>query len=189
MTIIKLNILQGRTFEHVFQCSESIIIYKKIDELIDTVPVRIVVKDHGLPDGWPIFIQGVGHPKQLNTDRPVMASILNKDTIELNKLALCCCSYNIKDAYISYFKPYDLTGFKARATIRPHINSPVVFYKWDNVVADYDLNAFILKINANETTEFKWTNGIYDMEAVNDSGEVYSVVNPSPVKVFKEVTR
>ncbi|UYZ85335.1 hypothetical protein MTZ49_07250 [Entomomonas sp. E2T0] len=186
---IEITIQQGKTFNYGFKLADNEIVYRSISELINKVPVQLLVEDHSIPDNWPVTISCVKNPFELNTECPVIATVIDKDIIEINQMTVCCKRPYSGSGMISYYKPYDLTGFTARATIRPHINSKEIFYQWDQVIVDAQNHLIILQIPAEVTATFCWCNAIYDVEATAPSGEVLSVVSPSGVTIEPEVTR
>lgn len=187
--VIDITIQQGKTFDFGVRCIDNEIIYKPISKLISQAPVILEVLDHGMPEDWPVTISCVKHPHELNTEYPVFATVKDKDTIEINKMTVCCKRPYAGDGKIAYYKPYDLTGYTARASIRPSVHSKEIFYQWDQVIVDPQHSAFILQIPAAITATFRWRNAVYDLEAISPSGKVISVVSPSQVIVEPEVTR
>lgn len=186
---LDITIQQGKTFNQAFKVADEELVYKPITSLISTAPVRLKVVDHGLVDNWPILINCVKNPVQLNTEYPVVASVIDQDTIEVNKLVICCDRPYQGQGVIIFNKPCDLTGFTARASIRPAINSSKVLYEWSQVIVDTLQHAFILTIPADITATFNWSKAIYDLEAISPNGEVFSIISPSQVLVEQEVTK
>lgn len=186
---IDIVIQQGKTFNQAFKIADEELIYKPITSLISTAPVRLKVANHGLVDDWPILINCVKNPIQLNTEYPVVASVIDQDTIEVNKLAICCNRPYQGQGVIIFNKPCDLTGFAARASIRPAINSCKVLYEWSQITIDTVQHAIILTIPAAITASFKWSKAIYDVELIAPTGEVICLVSPSSVIIEREVTR
>lgn len=189
MQQINITIHQGATFNYGFKLAESERIYKPITAITSRVPVQLTVENHQLPDQWPVIISCVKYPYELNTTYPVIATVVDENSLVLNDLTLCFKRPLSGNGVITYYKPYDLTDFKARAMIRPSVYSDEVFYQWDNLTIEPQNHLINLQIPAEITATFQWRNAVYDIDALTPSGEVIALINTSHVTVVPKVSR
>lgn len=195
---IDLTITRGKTFEFGYLYADDELIYLPITAMPSKAPVRLTVVGHGIPDGWPVQIQCVKSPAELNTDDGSYHSIkvIDADTIELNSVNAHCWKAFSGSGLVVCSKPADLTGWHCRAQVRDKVGGTVLF-KWDSdplqnpggqAVVDVALSAFFLKIDAATAAALPWKKGVYDLEAVDPAGKVYPVTAISQVAIEDEVT-
>jgi len=106
--------------------------------------------------------------------------------------------------------PVDLTGLTVHAQVRSSVRDSVVLHEWSTdlgnvlvasatvtvqdgtgVSADITTAAIALTVGPAVSASWAWRNGVYDVDVYNpaDLGDVWSVVEPSSVRVVAEVTR
>ncbi|AWM80505.1 hypothetical protein DKL61_09135 [Gammaproteobacteria bacterium ESL0073] len=186
---IDIEIQQGKTFNYGIKLSEKEIIYKSIADIACRAPVRLTINNHNMPDEWPVSISNIKRPVELNTERPVVATVIDENTIEINSIALPCGKSYFGCGVISYYKPYDLDNIVFRGTIRPLVYSEKIFYHWDDIEVSRDKSMIILNIPSSITSSFDWCNGVYDIEALMPNGDIIPIVYPSKVIVNQMVTK
>lgn len=195
---IDITITRGKTFEYGFLYAEDELLYLPITAMPGTAPVRLTVPQHGVPDGWPVQIQCVKSPPQLNSceDERYIARVIDQDTIEINAINANCWKPFSGSGLLVFNKPMQLTGWHCRAQVRDRAGGEVLF-TWhsdpgENPDGDIDVDvaqsAFVLRIDAATTGALTWKRGVYDVEAIAPSGEVYAVTAVSAVTVDSEVT-
>lgn len=86
----------------------------------------------------------------------------------------------------------DVTGFTARMQIRPTIDSLTVLATLDTESSGISLGATAgtvsLYLSSATTTAYTWTSGVYDLELISSSGEIFRLVGGT-ITVSPEVTR
>lgn len=195
---IDITITRGKTFEFGFLYAEDELLYLPITAMPSTAPVRLTVVGHGVPDGWPVQVQCVKSPAELNSaeDERYIARVIDADTIELNAVNAHCWKAFSGSGLLVLNKPMQLTGWHCRAQVRDRAGGEVLF-TWhsdpgENPDGDVDVDvaqsAFVLRADAATTGGLTWKRGVYDVEAIAPSGEVYAVTAVSAVTVESEVT-
>lgn len=84
----------------------------------------------------------------------------------------------------------NLTGWSARAQAREFHGSPVVKHSWSVAENNVTLDAqgLLLEVTAAQSSEWTWTNAVYDVELFHLDGTVIRITQGS-IKVSPEVTR
>lgn len=200
-TRIDLTIQRGKTFEFGFLYADNELVYKDITAMPSVAPVRLTVVGHGIPDGWPVQIQCVKAPVELNTDPEgenpqYFVKVIDADTIELNSVNAHCWKAFSGSGLVIFNKPMDLTGWSCRSQVRDKVGGTVLF-SWNSdplelpdgeAVVDIASSAFFLKVDAATAEALEWKKGVYDVEAINPAGEVFPVTAIGQVVVSDEVT-
>lgn len=200
--VVDITIVKGKTFEFAYRYAEDELIYLPIEAMTSVAPVRLKITAHSIPDGWPIRIQCLKAPEELNSnpdgDEPYyFAKVLDVDTIELNTVNATCWKTYTSGGLVVLSKPVDLTGYSARMWIKDRVGGAILL-KLDSdpstspagtIQIDTALSAFIPKLSAAATQAIDWRKGVYDFEAVTPTGEVYAIAAISAVTVSDEVTQ
>lgn len=200
--VVDLSIVQGKTFEFVYRYADAELVYLPIVSMPSVMPVRLRVMEHGVPDGWPIRIEGAKSPFELNSsaedcDSYYFATYVDPDTIELNSVGASGWKPYGGGASIVFNKPYDMTGHSARMQIRDRVGGQVLLSLSSDPLAVRDgdievsnaLSALIVKILPVKTASLVWRSGVYDLELISPAGEVYPIAAISQVSVLPEVTK
>lgn len=91
----------------------------------------------------------------------------------------------------------DLTGYSARMQIRRHVNHPNTIISLttasdtangSGVTISGKAGKIDITITDEDSKDFDFTEGVYDIEIVSSGGEVLRLLE-GPVDLFKEVTR
>lgn len=194
----KLNIVKGKTLKQTLLYADTTLKYKPIVAQVSTAPVRFTVTTHGIPDGWPVRIQGVTAPTELNTEdgASVAAYTVDANTVEINALDSSAWGAFTVSGHLVFSAPADLTGWKLRMQVRDKIGGIVLLTLSSDptdmpdgeIELDVPGSAFTLKLSAEKSAALAWSSGVYDIEAVLPDGSVIGVISPSPVLVSQEVT-
>lgn len=195
---IDITITRGKTFEFGFLYADDELVYKPITAMPSTAPVRLTIEGHGIPDGWPVQVQCVKAPAELNSadGEDYLVKVIDVDTIELNSVNAHCWKAFSGSGLVVFPKPVDLTGWACRAQVRDKVGGTVLF-SWHSdplenpdgeAVVDVALSAFFLKVDAATAAGLEWKRGKYDAEAIAPGGEVYPLTIISDVTVQDEVT-
>lgn len=193
-----LTIVKGKTFEVGFCYASDELQYLEIEAMPKKAPVRLTLTQHNIPDGWPVRIECVSQPKELNTadDAPYFVRVIDADTIEINSLNGHCWKPLSGGGLVIFNKPVDITGWEFRAQFKDKIGgTTLVKFSSDPADApdcmafvDPSLSLFSLKMSAEKTALIDWKKAVYDAEAVTPAGEVYQVAGLSAVTIVDEVT-
>lgn len=199
--VVDITIVKGKTFEFSYRYAEDELVYKPITAMPSTAPVRLTVTAHGIPDGWPVQVQSVRNPQELNSNYqgcPVyyFAKVVDADTIELNTLNASDWKPYVSGGYVVFNKPIDLTGYEARMEVRDKVGGQVLLtFDSDPLVTpdgtitvDTALSAFIVRLAPTESAALAFRAGVYDLEAITPGGDVYPVTAISTATVADEVT-
>lgn len=195
---IDMIITRGKTFEFAFLYADEELGYLPITGMPSKAPCRLTVPGHGLPDGWPAQVQCVKAPTELNSaeGEQYFVKVLDADTIELNEVNAHCWKAFSGSGLLVFPKPVDLAGWACRAQVRDKVGGAVLF-TWHSDPAqspdgeaevDVVASAFVLKMDAATAAALEWSRGVYDVEAIAPTGEVYPLTAISQVTVEAEVT-
>lgn len=86
--------------------------------------------------------------------------------------------------------PVDLTGWSARAQVRPSKSDNTVLHEWstEDGTASIANSRVTLYLTPAESSAWTWYTGVYDIELQDPDGHVYRISEGSIV-VSREVTR
>lgn len=197
---IPITIYRGETFEFGIMYAESEFMspYPVITAMPQTAPVRLTVENHGIPDGWPVRIECVKNPVELNTaeDSWVYPKVIDADTLELNDMNAHCLRPFSGTGLLVVPKPADITGWQCRAQVRTRPGGELL-YSWHSdpaenpdslVIVDVALSQFVLTMSAEQSEVLSWSKGVYEAEVIAPGGQVYKLTAISPIEVTREVT-
>lgn len=197
-SIYPLRLVRGKTCHQVLLYAGATRKYCPITALVSLAPVRVTVPDHGCPDNWPVRLQGITAPVELNTaeGQALTATVVDANTLELNALDASTLGTFTLSGHVVFQQPVDLTGWKARMQVRNKMGGDLLLSLSSDpadeadgeIEVDVAGSAFILKLTAAQTAALTWNGGVYDLEAVLPDGSVISILAPSPVVVEQEVT-
>lgn len=194
----KLRLVRGKTCEQVLLYADTQLRYVPIEAVPSLAPLRLTATAHGIPDNWPVRIQGVTTPSELNTKAglAVRATVVDANTVEFNSLDGSSWAAYVLSGHLVFQAPVDLTGWKVRMQIRNKLGGDLLMSLSSDpadaadgeLQVDADGSAFVIKLTAAQTAALTWNSGVYDLEAIRPDGGVVSVLAPSPVIVEQEVT-
>lgn len=172
---LDLRIIQCATFRKPLLMMQPVYAYKPISSIQQTAPLRLTVTGHGMPDGWPTWIEGVSGWSELNRDKTRerfrAASVIDADTIEYNDLN--GLGKNATGGVLVYQLPLDMTGATARMNIRDSSGTLLLDLTTANgklVVAGP--GKLLIELTAAETAAIDLTAAVYDLELVMADGSV-----------------
>lgn len=197
--VVDLTIAKGKTFEFAYRYAEPELVYMPISGMPSTAPVRLSVPNHGIPDGWPVRIEDVRQPFELNTpdDGFREATVIDASTIELNGLSADLWRPYTTGGQVVFCRPFDPTGCSARMQVRRSVDGPVLLFLSSDPLAerdgdielDVELASIIVRLSSSATAAISWRRGVYDIELITPNGSVYPVTAVSHVTVNEGVTR
>lgn len=195
--IINLCIQQGKSLEFALQYAENRYNYCDIAAVVSLAPLRLTLPGHGIPDGWPISIQCVKRPAEMNGD--YIATVIDADTIEINDLVGSCWRHQwAAGGHVRFAVPQDITDWSARATFRRRIGDISAVLTLDSnpannpdglIIVDPAEHSFTLQLTDAVTAGLKPMMGVWDAEVIDPDGKVYALVGVSPFEVTAEVSR
>jgi hypothetical protein len=184
-----LEILQGKTFSHVFRAEESPIVYKAITAITKAAPAVVTATGHGLIDGWPAAIVSVVGMKQINAeDAPPKdrdyhpCTYLDANSVSFNDINSAEFTAYISGGYLQYNTPTDLSVSTAAMKIRDKVGGTLLA---STELADAPLNILTMTLNdttktitveitATNTAAITWKTGHYDIE-IDDTTKKYEL--------------
>ena len=194
-----LTIQQGRTFSLALRWESPPVVYRHITAIAQTAPARLTVPTHGVPDGWRVAITNVKGMTEINAEANKLTSrdyhqttVIEANTLDINDINAAGFKPYTGGGYIQFNTPVDLTGFKARMTIKNRVGGTVLCTlttENDGIAIDAAAKLITLNISAVDTAAMTFTTGVYDLELV--SGATPAVVTAllsGRVTVTKEVT-
>lgn len=200
--VIDISITKGKTFEFAYRYADEALVYKAISAMPNATPVRLTVVGHGIPDGWPLRIEGVKQPCELNSEPDdcagfQIATVIDSNTIELNRLSADGWRAYTSGGFVVFNAPYDLTGHSARMQVRDRVGGTVLLTldsdsaadRDGTIALDTDLASIVAKLDPTVTAGIDWKTGVYDLELKTASGDIYPVTAVSAVRITPEVTQ
>lgn len=109
---LDLRVIQGATLRKPLLLMQPHYVYLPITAIQQTAPLRLTVPAHGMPDGWPCWLEGTAGWAQLNRDKlrePFrIGAVVDANTIEFN--ALNGKKQSASGGDLVYQPPVDLGG-------------------------------------------------------------------------------
>lgn len=204
-----LVIQKGKTFSQIIRWETTPFVYSPITAITQAGPAVVTAPAHGVPDGWRVAIVSVegmteinareqppvtGPPNPPRTADFVRATVLDINTIELNKVNSSeFCPY-VSGGYVQYYNPVDMTGYTARMQVRSSAASDVVLLSLTTgngrIFIDNVAKTIALSISADDTAALTFTRGVYDFEMVSPGGTpVVTQLLRGGMTVVEEVTK
>lgn len=197
--VVDINIVKGKTFEFMYRYADHDLVYKPISAIPSIAPIRLTVPAHSIPDGWPIRIEGVRQPVELNTedDAYYIATTVDTNTIELNTVRADEWRPYSSGGSVIFNRPFDLTGCSARMQIRDRVDGSLLLTLSSDpstapdgeIEVDFNLASLIVRLSPAVTSGITWSRGVYDLELITPDGNVYPVTEVSKVTIGAEVTK
>lgn len=193
-----LTLVRGKTLSQPLQYAEGFLLYRPITAVTSKAPLRVQADAHGIPDGWPVRIQGVATPAAMNTptDEYWTAHFVNENEIEINALDVSLEADYVFGGSVVFRQPADITGWKVRMHIRTGIGGTVLLSLSSDpadgadgvITVDAASSSFVLNLTAEQTAAITWKGALYDIEGIRPDGAVVSIIAPSTISVSQEVT-
>lgn len=194
-----LTLVRGKTLDQPLLYAESFLLYRAIAEVVSLAPLRVrTAAAHGIPDNWPVRIQGVTQPSEMNSAEgsALTAFVVEPDVVEFNTLDASSWGAFVVSGHLVFNQPADLTGWVIRMHVRDKIGGTMLLsFSSDpadspdgTIALEADMSAFSLQLAASVTATLPWTSAVYDIEGIRPDGQVVSLIAPSPVVVYSEVT-
>lgn len=189
------TVRQGETFQRVVRWEIPPFIYKAIQSITQAAPVEIVSATHGLVNGWRTAVVSVKGMTEINAkNNPLRATdfnkatVVNANTVQLNKVNAADFSEYESGGYLQYYTPAPLAGYSARMTIKDRVGGTVLLalVSPTHIVIDDAAKTITVTISATDTAAFAPGRYVYDFEMVN--GAVVTPILNGEIEVTAEVT-
>lgn len=191
-------IKQGKTFSMPVRWESYPIVYKPITGITQAAPCIVTCASHLVPDGWRVAVVSVKGMKEINAKNSplqdtdyVQATVVDPDKLELNTVNSSEYAAYTSGGYIRYNTPVDITGMKARMSIKDKVGGTLLMSlttENNRISIDAVNKIILLHISAADTALITWKKGVYDLELVSaDTVEVVEILKGA-VSVEKEST-
>jgi hypothetical protein len=164
---LDLLVIQGATLRKPLLLMQPLYAYKSISEIQKTAPLLLTIPDHGIPDGWPTWIEGVRGWSALNRDKQRerfrLARVIDANTVEYNDLN--GIDQAAAGGFLVYRLPMDMADVSAQMHIRDGSGALLMDLSTENgglVIAGPGV--LILTLSAAQTAAITWEAGRYDLE-------------------------
>lgn len=193
-----LRVCQGKTYYKEFLWGVAPLIYKQIESIERSAPLRMKVPGHGLIDDWPFYLTHLQGMTELNDnpDNPInvrFGRAVDADEIEINSIVSLDFGEHVPNTGVVRYASYpDFSGMQARMQIRNRPEGDIYLDLTSDsgggIVLDNLNKKIVIEVGADITEDFLWKRGVYDLEIEDIAGRVYGIAYGS-VSVFKEITR
>ena len=176
-----LTIYRGRSFAQPFGFAQSRWAYVDIDAVPQTIPVRLAVPGHGVPDGWRVCVYGATGVDGLERELGHTARVVDANTIELNDQVRTAAADYTGGARLRYAVPGDLSGdwsavFRVRASRADTGALLTLTSEAGGVVIDPAASRVTVQATAEQTANLADTDRecprVYDLDLTSPAGEV-----------------
>lgn len=185
---LDITIRRGATYQLPIMWEGPRLIYKPIETIANSAPVRITVPEHGLPDGWMVAVanarglielNAAGNPPRDNEFRA--AVVLDASTIELNKVnAAGYKTHTRSTGQLVYYEPaLPVTSAKARMQVKSKIGGEELYLlttENGRIVLDPVRMRIVLIFAADAFVSAPWRTAVYDLEVEDASGVVTPII-------------
>jgi hypothetical protein len=193
---IDIEITQGSDWSQAFGVGSSTLVWKAIQGITKAGPCVISCASHGIPAGWPFWVEGVLGMREINrdhnTEEPYFATVDSSGAISINDLSSAEFGTYTSGGAICYPTPTSLAGASARMQIRSSASASTTLADLTSAGGDITLDDTLKTITpaiaAVDTAAFTWRTAEYDLELVTAAGLVIPVAR-GKVRVIPEVTR
>lgn len=189
--IIDIEITQGSDWSQVFSYASDVLTWKPILGITRAAPCVVNAQAHGLPAGWPFWIEGAGGMRDINRlvaeDEPYFATPVDADHVAIQDLSSFDFDAWTSGGAIGYYSPVDLTGFTARMQIRSSVGSDTILAT-PTVTVSAALYTITPALLAAVTALLDFNSAEYDLELVSAGGIVTPIAR-GLVTLVREVTR
>lgn len=195
-----LTIRQGATFNALAYFYDGVQVVKAITAIGAAFPPVLTASAHGLPaDEIPVRLIGIKGPTELNTSTDssddnylVHAQRITTDTFSLPEADAAPSALYKGGGYLAYTPPKDITGWSARMQVRPSVDDTTVLLALSDTDGTLVLGgtegSVEIVLEATATAALDFDTAVYDLELVDPTGTVVSLVTGT-VTLSKEITR
>jgi len=194
----KLTIEQGRTFRFPIRWESEVFGYAAISAISASAPCLVTTtQPHGIPEGWRAAVVSARGMVEINAlqsppadDEFRRSTVRSTTQIEFNDLNSADFTAYVSGGYLQFRLPVDLTGYTARMSVKDKIGGTVLLSLSStdgSITLDNTTKTITLKLTATATAAYTWKSGVYDLEVVSPTGDVFALINGAVV-VVQEIT-
>lgn len=198
---LKLSIRKGGTVEIPIRVAGGTLAYKAITAISRSAPVSITAPAHGMKDGLLGAVIDAGGMREINAEgvppddselRPV--TVVTDDVVQFNTVSSARYRAYTSGGYLVYYAPLDLAGFvSARMSVKHTTDDTTEFLSFttDNSRLELDstTQTLWLRMSAADSAAITETEGVFDIELVDGSGDVTPICSAeSEIAFLPEVT-
>jgi hypothetical protein len=183
----KLKVREGSTFRKKLRWEAGPFVYRPIVSISCAAPCMIGCPAHGLLQGQLFCVEAAVGMKEINSvtpDQPetwYRATVVDPDTLQINRLnSTLFTKHTAGTGNIKYRSVVDLTGYKARLTIRLKVGmEPIDILTTENgrITIDPVLQQITFTIEGEESAAYTWKQGVYDLDVITPDGDTYTIAN------------
>ena len=162
-----LIITKGATFRQAFFLQQPELVYLPIAQIEQTTPVQFTVPSHGIPPGWPIWIEGVTSLTEMNRPRtgsPTFAEVVDANTLRMNQVDARGRPRG-QGGNVVMQTPVDLTN--STATLQVVDAQGEILLTTNAVGATKGVLEFLVR----DTTKLTWSRGRFRLWLTNSLGD------------------
>ena len=203
-----LAVEQGQTWSQTLRWETKPEVFRAIQAITKSGPVRITAAGHDIPDGWRVAVEGVKGMVEINAARTPprasdyhVATWISSSAIEINDINTAAVDggRDLYGDYVSggvlrYFAPVDLTDYTFEMVVLDRPGGNVLA---SNRLADAPLNIItIVADNATKTIHMSmavdavgalpWTRGVYDVCAKHTPTGVVTKLLEGSISVSRD---
>lgn len=190
---VVLRIRRGSTYLKDFRFETEPYVYKPIQGITQSAPCTIQCTGHGLLQDQLFTVQNAGGMLNLNEHTPVVAddwhraTILDVDTIELNRINSTTFKAYTSGGHIRYRTVVDLTGLEAEMKFLDRPGGTVYYIARSSglvtppdpavITLDTALQRVFIELPDEDTATFLWRRAIFDLDLIDSTGRIFTRVN------------
>lgn len=163
-----LYITKGGTFRQQFFLQQPVVESRDITGG-QAQPLQITVVAHGLPDAWPVWIEGTGIPA---LERPYPRQTLTPEVVDANTLGfpgvVVGAGAQPRQGQIRFHKPVELNG----ATVRLDVEVPEGATAPGFVVTTDTAGVIFISLPAGDTEAIDWDRANFKVWLTMSNGDV-----------------
>lgn len=192
------KIIQGATFMPRVLFAQDTLVTKAITGITRSARAQVTAPSHGLTIDWQVFVRGaVGMRDINNEDVEDLSAAYYARYVDPNTLKLDVDSSEFSawtsGGEIVYAPPFDLTGYEARAHLRPSKGSSTVIKAFStddgSLVLGGGTGTIDYLMPASETEDLTQLQGVHDLELIAPDGITIRRILEGKFTLSKEVTR
>ena len=183
----KLKVREGSTFRKKLRWEAEPFVYRPIVSISCAAPCELGIPDHGLLQDQLFCVEAAMGMKEIISPTPDLpetwyrATVIDKDTVQINRLnSSLFTKHTPSTGNIKYRSVVDLTGYKARLTIRLKVGmEPVDILTTENgrMSIDTAMQEVIFTIEEDESKAYAWKQGVFDLDVITPDGDTYTIAN------------
>lgn len=175
---LTLNVFQGKTYSRALRWAEYERTAIAITAITQGFPPIVSAAAHGLPAGWPAYVQSVKGMTQVNRAKPYRTSVVDANSVKLVNIDSSEFDAYTSGGFLVFNTPKNLAGYSARMHIRPDWKSQslllgitdVANANGSQIIIDNVDKKITIQLGADDTAALDWAAGqgaVFDLEMVS----------------------